>query len=663
MSQILPKRTKSHELEDKSILAFENALNTDLFIIQGRDEHDYGTDLQIELIDNGNMTNFRTHVQLKSTEASMNKDGSVSVAVEIANINYLSRQKLSMYACYHQPSSKLLVCFVEDVISQYEHKNSNWREQKTATVNFLQRFDQKFQNELHRKLLIFSNKEYLARLEWNVTPVNAIDVINNKNIKNIQVPHNQKKAEELLKALYFSSDNDLTISHYFEEFEAVLGDKNISMQYAYMAEVNLGVNGVSVNLARIKKAIDVFKKELSIKEKRFSPGSMRYCIGNAWLTCQDFPKAIKAYLKALPLLENDYECTQKPQDRNLLAMCHKNLASAFKGTGEIKKTIAHNRLALSYNPYLSEAHFALGIDLYLQEKKYDEALDHFDLTNFSIEAQNISLRGWRIPLLFKTHDERGAYREINSILGYADKEDWIFPWCAKHINDYGIDSVEGARKSTLFWLRYHEFYPDDIRARKAYLLCQWYLNEHREKTDIDYVSFKNEITTIIKNNDDNSAFLWDRIGHWAQIDDNWEEAEKYYRYAYELEPKGHYGYCLGTALNHLKRYAEALPILLEQAEKYQPDAMSWFQVAVACNEEDQQEKRIAAYEKAIELNPNYEHAWFNLCGTYLNLGKLDEAITIFSHIIMQYPDHELTAKLYDGLCIVSNMKEPPPLTV
>ena len=33
-----------------------------------------------------------------------------------------------------------------------------------------------------------------------------------------------------------------------------------------------------------------------------------------------------------------------------------------------------------------------------------------------------------------------------------------------------------------------------------------------------------------------SAFLWDRIGHWAQTDGLWERAEDAYRKACQQEP-------------------------------------------------------------------------------------------------------------------------------
>ena len=58
-----------------------------------------------------------------------------------------------------------------------------------------------------------------------------------------------------------------------------------------------------------------------------------------------------------------------------------------------------------------------------------------------------------------------------------------------------------------------------------------------------------------------AAYLWDRLGHWAQADSNWEEAERCFWVAYDLAG-GRYGYCLGTALNFIERAEESLPIAI-----------------------------------------------------------------------------------------------------
>src|ERR1700743_693025 len=65
----LPRRDHSHDIEEKAVTAFQKqASDSDAFIIQTLDRKDYGTDCQLEVIDQGRVTNVRVHVQLKGTE-------------------------------------------------------------------------------------------------------------------------------------------------------------------------------------------------------------------------------------------------------------------------------------------------------------------------------------------------------------------------------------------------------------------------------------------------------------------------------------------------------------------------------------------------------------------------------------------------------------------
>jgi len=59
------------------------------------------------------------------------------------------------------------------------------------------------------------------------------------------------------------------------------------------------------------------------------------------------------------------------------------------------------------------------------------------------------------------------------------------------------------------------------------------------------------------------------------------------------------------------------------AEQHQPDALSWHNLAVCYEKTGNTEvgeikKAEAAYKKAIEIDPNYAAAWFNLGGYYWN---------------------------------------------
>jgi hypothetical protein len=75
MSQFddLPRRDQSHDIEEEAIIAFQRRLSESrVFILQGEDRKDYGTDCQIEVIDDGRATNVslpegaRTRSRLRS---------------------------------------------------------------------------------------------------------------------------------------------------------------------------------------------------------------------------------------------------------------------------------------------------------------------------------------------------------------------------------------------------------------------------------------------------------------------------------------------------------------------------------------------------------------------------------------------------------------------
>ena len=149
----------------------------------------------------------------------------------------------------------------------------------------------------------------------------------------------------------------------------------------------------------------------------------------------------------------------------------------------------------------------------------------------------------------------------------------------------------------------------DMLAKRERLLCVWRIHANGGQSECSYDAFKQTVADIVANGAPDPAFLWDRAGHWAQDEEEWSEAEKCYRKAFDLSP-AEYGYCLGTALNFLGRHEEALPILSLEAEEHQPDAMSWFQVAVASEGTGDVEGCINAYKTALQLDENYDRAWF-----------------------------------------------------
>ena len=227
--------------------------------------------------------------------------------------------------------------------------------------------------------------------------------------------------------------------------------------------------------------------------------------------------------------------------------------------------------------------------------------------------------------------------------------EWIWNWCAALVSQYGNASAPATRKAIRFWKVYRAYHPDDYKAESELLLAFAQLKIIENEKQIDFDSFRERVNNVARKKDNAFApLLYDRLGHWSQADEDWPEAEKAFRQAFELAPN-EYGYCLGTALNHLRQFAEALPILLEQAEQHKPDGKSWFQVAIAQEGVGNIEKCMSAYEEAIRLDEDYELAWFNLGGIHFNQRDLRSSIQVWKEALKRFPEHQLAKKLLRDL--------------
>lgn len=184
-------------------------------------------------------------------------------------------------------------------------------------------------------------------------------------------------------------------------------------------------------------------------------------------------------------------------------------------------------------------------------------------------------------------------------------------------------------------------------------MATFYLRGQGVDVGRTYLEFREEFREHIAKADDADAALpWDRLGHWAQEEEDWDEAERCYRRAYDLDG-GEYGYCLGTALLFLGRYDECLPLLLDQAERIQPDALSWVQVANAYLHLERSDEAILAFRKATEIDPTDGTAFFELAGALWNKGERDDAVSIWWEALGSFPDHELRDQAFE--CVVIHL--------
>lgn len=391
-----------------------------------------------------------------------------------------------------------------------------------------------------------------------------------------------RAAVTLLQRLFESGRSDAIISAAFDRFGAVLGPEHDALTFAYMAEINLGMDGLSAHTERIVAAVDFL--EVRVEGGRFGPTGLRYCIGNAYSALNRDQEAASAFDKALAGWSSD-------EGDDLRAQILKNLGDAHAGLGDTARAVALYRDALRLPPRLAEAHHALGRHA-MREGEYAAALAHFDQVIFpdGPQRRRSSVPSWRVNVLFNLGDGKAAFREIFGLLGHAADEGWIWQWSAQQVSLFGRKTDENARLSLPFWDRYLEANPECPGGTRERLLNILYLRKGEAYDGPGYAAFKPQFEAgVVLLHDDTAAYLWDRLGHWAEDEDDHGEAERCFRRAYDLAG-GKYGYCLGSTLLQLNRPADALPLLLEQAEGVQParrrpyafrTASSWSYIGVS----------------------------------------------------------------------------------
>ena len=96
----LPKVDRQDTLQQLSLKAIRNVLPAEMFLFREERTDDKGVDGTLEVKIKNTFTNCRAQVQLKSTDDGpdkFNTDGSYSLSIDTANLNYLLNGPSPLY--------------------------------------------------------------------------------------------------------------------------------------------------------------------------------------------------------------------------------------------------------------------------------------------------------------------------------------------------------------------------------------------------------------------------------------------------------------------------------------------------------------------------------------------------------------------------------------
>ena len=149
----LPKADVNSILQRKSFTALDQALPQELFVVREEPQPDAGIDRVLEVLNTGQYTGMRSHVQVKAcTSATPNADGSISFSAEVSNLEYLRHASSPLYVLYIDQTKELRYAWVHDEIRRIAASNPNWGEQETVTIRFVTILNEKGVADIHERI-------------------------------------------------------------------------------------------------------------------------------------------------------------------------------------------------------------------------------------------------------------------------------------------------------------------------------------------------------------------------------------------------------------------------------------------------------------------------------------------------------------------------------
>jgi hypothetical protein len=150
----LPRSDRPNTLQRLSIKALLSLLPEEKLLFRRESEEDKGVDGTLEAILPGGFTNFRAHVQLKSTDSrKRNDDGSASYTIETTNLNYMLNAQSSIYFLWIEPAKEMRYAWARDEWQTLETNTPDWKNQGSFTIRFRYALDAKAVDLIHERII------------------------------------------------------------------------------------------------------------------------------------------------------------------------------------------------------------------------------------------------------------------------------------------------------------------------------------------------------------------------------------------------------------------------------------------------------------------------------------------------------------------------------
>lgn len=409
------------------------------------------------------------------------------------------------------------------------------------------------------------------------------------------------------------------------------------------AAVNQGMGNRPVNRARVEAAVAFWHNEIPVEP--MAKAGRLYCLGNALYVLKRYDEAISAYEESLQI---------HPQ----FAECWKNLGSAYHDRGDQAEARRAYEEVLKIEPRKFEALYSLATLHIRHLGDPAAALAHLEAIDTAALGSHrvASVIAWGAEAKLLLGRLADAAADAEEAIHLDAEADWTWTAAARVYAQARHCDPSLNVAALRFWERFVGRYP---KAAEGWLELGFLLFRLREERDRQEFSRRALIAyqkAIDLGVDD--ALVWDRTGHLLQEAGRWEEAADRYAKAAAGDAASH-GYCYAFALRHLERYEESLPYALAAAQTHHPDGMSWVLVADCRAKLRDYEGAIEAYRMAIEVEPEYDKAWFDFGGLRWNLRDPEGAFAIWKVALAKFPESEEAVRLRAFLDDLAQLAHTP----